>query len=377
MADIKKIISNTRAYACLDCGKCTAVCPVARYNPDFSPRKLVSGAVAGQKSDGQLWSCITCSLCEARCQSGVQYTELVKEMRVEAHAAGESGQCTHGGTLEAMMHLMNNENLEQNRLGWLDNNLKTSTESEVLFFTGCAPYFDVIFADLGVKTLDTTKGAVKLLNRIGITPAVMPNERCCGHDLLWAGDTGNFTNLAKLNLAEIAKTKAKKIVTTCPECYQALKYEYPRYTGNTGLEVVHISQTLAEAVANGKLKFRELKKKVTYHDPCRLGRFAGIYDAPRAVIDAIPGVQMAEMAHSRSGALCCGTQAWLNCGSVNKQIQTERLKEAAATGADIMLTSCPKCQIHLKCALTDGRLDKELQIQITDLTGLAARAVAD
>ncbi|MDD5126921.1 MAG: (Fe-S)-binding protein [Dehalococcoidales bacterium] len=374
MADIKRLIRNTRAYACLDCGKCTAVCPVARYNPDFSPRKLVAGAVSGQKPDGQLWACLTCSLCEARCQSAVEYVELIKEMREAAHADGESGQCTHGGALEALMHLMTSDNLKQNRLGWLDKEYKTAGEGEVLFFTGCAPYFDVIFADLGVKTLDTAKGAIKLLNQLGITPAVMPDERCCGHDMLWTGDTRNFVKLAKLNLAEITRTKAKKIVTACPECYHTLKVEYPRYVGETGLEIVHISQLLSDAVSNGKLKFREMKRKVTYHDPCRLGRFSDIYDAPRSVIDAIPGLQMVEMAHNRAAALCCGTQAWINCGAVNKQIQTKRLQEAAATGSDIMLTSCPKCQIHLTCALKDSKSNDKAQLQITDLTALAAEA---
>ncbi|MFH1169433.1 MAG: (Fe-S)-binding protein [Chloroflexota bacterium] len=381
MAELERIISETRAYACLDCGKCTAACPVAHYDPDYSPRKLVASAAWSHEKvlrNGQLWSCITCSMCQERCQSGVQYTELIKRLRTEAHAlGGEGGQCSHGGALQSLMHIMTADGLNQDRLGWLDKSLRTAARSDTLYFVGCQPYFDVIFADLGVKTLDTARGAVKLLNRMGIVPALAPNERCCGHDLLWAGDSEGFAKLAEHNLKEITKTGARRVVTTCPECYLTLKEEYPRRLGSLDFEVVHISQLLSEAVADGRLKFRGRgNKKVTYHDPCRLGRLSGIYDQPRSVINAIPGLELAEMPRSRATALCCGTQAWMNCGSVNKQIQAERLREAGSTGADTLITACPKCQIHLKCALNDANLGAEINLQIEDMTSLAARSLA-
>jgi len=377
LPEIKQIIANTRAYSCLDCGKCTAACPISRYDPDYSPRMVVYNAIYGHENEllknGQLWSCLTCSLCEERCQSGVQYTELIKLLRTEAHGLGEIGQCTHGGALQSLMHIMTAAHLSQNRLGWVDKSLKTATEGETLYFVGCQPYFDVLFSDIGVKTIGIARGAVKLLNHLGIVPALLPNERCCGHDLLWAGDTEHFMRLAKHNLKEIRRAKAKRVVTTCPECYLTLKVEYPRYFGSLDFEVVHISQLLAEKVADSELKFRRLARKVTYHDPCRLGRLSGIYDEPRTIIDAIPGVELVEMPWSRTSALCCGTQAWMNCGAVNKQIQAERLREASATGADILLTFCPKCQIHFKCAMHDDRLGEELGIEIEDVTSLAAK----
>jgi len=339
----------------------------------------VYNALCGHESElfrnGQLWSCITCSMCEERCQSGVQYTELIKLLRAEAFTLGSTGQCTHGGALQSLMHIMTADHLSQNRLDWLDKSLKTATESDVLYFVGCQPYFDVLFSDIGVRTLDTAKGAVKLLNSLGIVPALLPNERCCGHDLLWAGDTEHFARLAEHNLKEIRKAKAKQVVTTCPECYHTLKVEYPLQFGSLGFEVVHISQLLAEGIADNKLKFRRSARKVTYHDPCRLGRFSGIYEEPRAIINAIPGLELVEMPRNRTSALCCGTQAWMNCGTINKQIQAERLREASATGADVLLTSCPKCQIHLKCALHDEKLGEELEIEVKDVISLAARAL--
>jgi len=381
LSEISRIITDTRAYSCLDCGKCTVACPISKYDPEYSPRKLVDMALsrdgASLLKNSQLWECITCSMCQERCQSGVQYTELIRSLRMEAHDVGETGQCTHGGALESLMHIMTADNLNQNRLGWVDKNLKTATEGEILYFVGCQPYFDVLFADIGAKTLSIARGAVKLLNHLGITPALLPNERCCGHDLLWAGDVEHFKRLAEHNIEEIKQAKAKRVVTTCPEGYLTLKEEYPRYFGNLDFEVVHLSQLLSEAIAEGRLKFRRSIKKVTYHDPCRLGRFSGIYDEPRAVVEAIPGLELIEMMRSRHSALCCGTQAWMNCGTINKQIQSERLREASATGADLLLTSCPKCQIHLKCAMHDQKLGEELKIEIEDITSLAAKALAD
>ena len=282
MSEISRIITDTRAYSCLDCGKCTTACPISNYDPNYSPRKVVYSALSGDRTEllrnGQLWACITCSMCEERCQSGVQYTELIRSLRMEAHGLGETGQCTHGGALESLMNIMTADHLNQNRLGWVDKSLKTATEGETLYFVGCQPYFDVLFSDIGVNTLGIAKGAVKLLNRLDIVPALLPNERCCGHDLLWAGDMEHFVRLAEHNLKEISKAKAKRVVTTCPECYLTLKVEYPRYFGTLDFEVVHLSQLLAEAVAEGRLKFRRSVKKVTYHDPCRLGRFSGIYN---------------------------------------------------------------------------------------------------
>ena len=380
MTKIEQIITDTRAYSCLDCGKCTVACPVSWHDPDYSPRKVVYNVLGEHQaellSNNQLWSCITCSMCQERCQSGVQYTELIKLLRAEAYTLGNTGQCTHGGALQSLMHIMTADHLSQNRLDWVDKRLKTATRSDVLYFVGCQPYFDVLFTDIEVRTLDIARGAVKLLNRLGIVPALLPDERCCGHDLLWTGDIEHFMRLAEHNLKKIGRARAKKVVTTCPECYQTLKFEYPRYFGNLGFEVVHLSQLLAEHIAKGELKFRHPAQKVTYHDPCRLGRFSGIYDEPRAVINAIPRLELVEMPRNRTGALCCGTQAWMNCGTINKQIQVERLREAISTGAEVLVTSCPKCQIHLKCAINDVNLGEELGIEIEDITSLAARALS-
>jgi Fe-S oxidoreductase len=126
------------------------------------------------------------------------------------------------------------------------------------------------------------------------------------------------------------------------------------------------------------------QRRVTYQDPCRLGRYLGVYDAPRAVIDAL-GLELAEMAHNRHSALCCGTSCWTACGATNKALQENRLREARATGADLLVTSCAKCQIHFRCAMADGSSADgssgdgssadEAQIEIKDLVTLVAEAL--
>ncbi|MFO8009991.1 MAG: (Fe-S)-binding protein [Dehalococcoidia bacterium] len=376
---VRKIITETGAYDCLDCGKCTAACSIARHNPGFSPRMLVYDAIQKREAildDGRLWDCLTCSACEVICTSGVRYRKFIQRLRQEASTKGICGQCTHGGAIQSLMHIMESHDLKQERLNWVPGKAETSRVSDTVYFVGCAPYFDVFFQDIDVDTLSAAKGSIKLLNRMGIIPALMPDERCCGHDLLNAGDVDGFLRLARRNVREISATGAHRVVFSCPEGYHMFRAEYPSYLGDVGIEVVHLTQLLAEAISSGELSFKKVNKKVAYHDSCRLGRISGIYEEPRAILEAIPGLEVKEMAHHRSNALCCGTQSWMNCGTINKQMQLELAREAEATGADILLTSCPKCQIHLKCALNDQGQDGESKINIQDFTGFVAGALA-
>jgi heterodisulfide reductase subunit D len=154
-----------------------------------------------------------------------------------------------------------------------------------------------------------------------------------------------------------------------------LKFDYPEMFGPQHYEVLHISELIMETLTNHKSELKKLKKKVTYHDPCRLGRFAGVYDAPREVIKA-SGAELVEMPKNRKAAICCGTSSWVNCDVYSKMIQTNRLKEAKSTGAEILVTACPKCQIHFTCTQNAEGYPKEDKIEIMDLTALFAQAIA-
>jgi heterodisulfide reductase subunit D len=379
MQAIQQIINNTKAYYCLECGKCTSVCPISRREPDYSPRLTVERAIWGEEellTDVLLWSCLTCQHCSERCPSGVHYVEFMRDLRALARGAGEEGLCTHGEAIQTWMRMMTSPELKQNRLEWLDEDLKVSTNSDTVYFVGCLPYYDVLFNKIGAQGVEIARSAVRVLNRLGVEPIILENERCCGHDLLWEGDVANFRKLAELNIAMLQATGAKRIVTTCPECARTLKVDYPAHVGDLGMEVMHIAELLAQNLVEDASRItHHASRLTTYHDPCRLGRHLGVYDAPRQVIEAL-GLELVEMEHSGKNALCCGTSCWTNCGAVNKQIQVDRLREAQATGAELLITACAKCQIHFKCALDDAQVGKEIGMEIRDLVTLVDEALA-
>jgi heterodisulfide reductase subunit D len=377
MNAIHEAIKRSKAYYCLECGKCTAVCPVSLLNEGFNPRLLIKKALMGNEEqllkDEFLWSCLTCRMCNERCESDVNFAEFIRDIRIEAYRNGQEGTCSHGGIFQSIMRMMTSENMKQNRLDWISKDLKISSKGEVVYFVGCLPYFDSFFTELNLNTLSIAISTIKILNCLGIEPILMENERCCGHDLLWTGDIENFTKLAEHNIKEIEKTGANKLITSCAEGYWTLKEEYPRYVGKLGVKVIHISEFIKENIP--ELKFNEIRKKVTYQDPCRLGRFSGIYEEPREVIEAVSGLELREMNKNRKNAICCGTSGWINCTNYSKQIQVNRLKEAKSTEAELLITSCPKCQIHFKCTRSDENIGKEINIDIKDLTTVIADAL--
>jgi Fe-S oxidoreductase len=304
----------------------------------------------------------------------VKFPKFIHALRAEALSEGAQVHCSHGESFQTLMHLMSRGDLQQNRLGWLPSDIKVDTQSDTLFFVGCAPYFDIMFKDLGVKTLDGVKGALKLLNRAQVPFNILANERCCGRDLLLQGDTKGFAALAKANIEEFARHGVKRIITNCPECYYTLKVDYHKTAGARGIEVTHLTQVIAPLLQEKKLSLGKLEKRVTYQDPCTLGRCSRIFDEPRQILSAVAGLELAEMEQSREKALCCGATSWLQCGAVNRQIQKQRLAQAEASQAEILVTACPKCQIHLKCAQKSGNANDQ-GIEIQDLASLVARSL--
>jgi len=267
--------------------------------------------------------------------------------------------------------------IKQRRLEWLSDKYRVSDQSDVLFWVGCAPYFEPIFDDIGFRALDFTEASLRILNLLGIEPKLLPDEKCCGHDVLWTGDIETFKKLAQHNVSQIKESRVKKIIFSCPEGYRTLKLDYPNYGFGLDCELQHISEFLAEKIENGELKFKEMRKKVTYQDPCRLGRHLGIYDAPRKVLKSIPGIDFVEMEHNREDAICCGTSAFTNCDTYSNMIRTERLSEATSTGAETLITCCPKCQTHFRCAMVDKGEEKRPvpKIEVMDLVNLVAGAL--
>ena len=371
-----KQIRETNAFSCLECGKCTGTCPVARYSKTFSPRQIlthnVHNAHPAAFNSADLWSCLTCQQCDEICPSDIKYIELIQMLRQFKGIENREATCSHGGILESISHIMTAKDLQQNRLEWVSKDLQTSSNSEYLYFTGCLPYFEALFSDLDVKPLNIARSTLKILNFFDIKPQLLANEKCCGHDFYWNGDTKNFNKLAQANIELINQSGVKKIITSCPECYRTLKLDYPKFFGSQSYQVFHISEFLAEKLIEKKLELKTTDLKVTFQDPCRLGRHMNVYEPPREVIRHLSGIELKEMSHHHKRATCCGVSGWQNCSQVSKQIQGNRLREAKATGADTLVTSCAKCKIHFTCALQDQGLKEEFKLTIKDLTEVFA-----
>jgi Fe-S oxidoreductase len=408
-AELAAMARQTNAWACYDCGKCTATCPITRSGAAYSPRRHVLATNLGDgelASEETLFSCLTCSQCDTRCPAQVNYTTLVQKLRQLAFKEGVEPACPHGGALQSMMRMMATGGTQQDRLGWLGGDLRTDPkQGRVFYWTGCTMYYDAFFPEFESATLEGTKAAIRLLNRLGETPVVSPEERCCGHDLLWNGDRASFEKLAEFNVGLVAGSGAEVLVVSCAECIRTWKLDYEPFFKGKMPKIMHLTEFVAERLP--ELRFKGLAaadgngdaseeaegaagggngdaapasdapSTVTYQDPCRLGRHLQIYDPPRQLLDAVPGIELAEMRHHRRGALCCAGGTWSDCDRFAKSIQIDRLREARATGAQTLVTACPKCQVHFRCAMKDPNLGDEVRVELRDVAELVADALAE
>jgi heterodisulfide reductase subunit D len=368
--------ASTSELECIQCNKCQLSCPINRVDPTYSPRGntlqiLLEGDEALSENK-DLYRCLTCYQCKEVCPSSIKYIDAVRQARRMTRERGRLDECKHGAMLRTIQTFQSKLKTPQNRLVDLDGDAFAAS-GEVLYFVGCLPVFDSVFPHTNSITI--AQNVLALLNGAGIKPVVSNREKCCGYDLLWNGETGVFQELAASNIALFKELGIKKIITSCAECFMTLKEEYPAIEA-VDWEVQHITEFLAEALDAGDLKLTTpVEETVTYHDPCRLGRIGQVYDAPRTVLKHIPGIDFREMENIRENSRCCGVGGFSNCDAPIKFLQSDRLEEAGETGAEHVITTCPKCRIHFNCYL-DGKPIRELSpLKITDITELVARAL--
>lgn len=289
--------------------------------------------------------CTTCKKCYATCPSEVDLPDLMRLHRYQRRPRD-----SHRGLFITTQKLMARSEAEE----WLSPALDTGRD-DISYFPGCLPLFDEL---LGWSTnyRRAANAGVAILNRFGISPKIVYG--CCGHDLYYSGNLDHFKALKD----RLRERVTGRIVVGCAECYHSLKELH-------GLDVIHISEFL-----EGRTYEPALHTTVTYHDPCRLGRYHGLYDAPRKVLGALG--ELREMASSRDEGICCGVSAWLNCNKESKDSRVRRLTEAASTGAEALVTSCCKCRIHLDCVYhEDGYRGDPPEIRVTDLQECVADAL--
>ena len=378
--DLSTIIARHDVYACQDCGKCSSACPLTLAGKPFSPRALANSLIAGDITSPEVvdgvWSCLTCGLCYDRCPSAVNFPEFVKDVRALISDSQSTVRETHGGFFHSLMRTMTSPDVVPKRYTSLPEDIRLDNAGKILFFGGCAPYFDTFFRQsLGTATSNILIDSLRLLNFFDIRPRVLENEKCCGHDLLWSGDRENFARLAALNVEMINRSGVEQVITACPECFHTLSRDYTALGLKPDFKVTHIYELLEHEIDKGAVDFKKFNRNITYQDACRLTRFEDQGDLPRKLIRRLKPAQFTEMQESNRGAICCGNSAWVGCDAYSKALQIKRLRQSRQNGNDLLVTSCPKCQIHLKCAMGDPFLGEEAKIEMTDLTGILAKTI--
>ncbi|MFC2071248.1 (Fe-S)-binding protein [Chloroflexota bacterium] len=356
---------------CYQCGLCDTVCPWNRVR-NFSMRNIVRQATFGlPEMEGEdIWRCTTCGRCPQRCPRGVGTIDVSVSFRRIASEAGISPAPIH--TVSASLGAEGNPLREarSNRADWAEGlSVKTFTEGmEILYFPGCYPSYDSRLKKVATATAN-------ILNRAGVDFGILGSkENCCGESIRKTGDEELFKRLARENIKTFIENGVKKILVSSPHCYHTFKNEYPEFKAN--FEVVHISQYIFELINEGRLELtKEYGKKITYHDPCYLGRHNGIYDEPREVLKKVPGLELIEMADSRKDSLCCGGgggRIWMDTQK-GERFSDLRLEQAIEVGAEVLVTSCPYCIINFE----DSRLtlnDSEV-IEIKDVTEIIQEVI--
>ena len=389
---------------CTECGRCQSQCPAWNTGKPLSPKLLIMSLRDNLFSEADrimtrnreagveretlvpsviepdvLWSCTTCGACVEECPVDIEHIDTIIDMRryevlIESRFPSEAG-----------LMLRNVENQGDpwglgaaKREDWiasLDFEVPVVTDTipadiEYLYWVGCAGALDE-------RARKGAQATARMLHRAGVSFAILgKKESCTGDPVRRLGNEYLFQEQCHANIETLNGVGAKKIIATCPHCFNTLSNEYPALGGN--YEVIHHSQLLDHLVAEGKLTpGGGYKGTVTYHDPCYLGRHNRVFDEPRSVIDSIPGAKQVEMGRCREKGFCCGAggaRMWLE-ENIGKRVNMERTEEALGTGADVVSTACPYCMIMLDDAVRAHQ--KEDDVRVLDLSQLLEESMGD
>ena len=359
---------------CYQCGKCDVVCPWNKVSR-FSMRKLIREASFGltEIEEEDLWRCTTCGSCPSACPRGVGQIGIATALRriattYEVFPAAVRSARTAGGSLLTDGNPLSED--RDKRADWASGLGIAPFEEgmEALFFVGCYYAYDPRMKKVAVAT-------TRLLQKAGVAFGILGTEEsCCGESIRRAGNEEAFRHLAKQNIKTFIDHGVKRLLVSSPHCYHTFKNEYPEFMVN--FEVVHISQFLMELIEAGRLELKgEYRKKLTFHDPCYLGRHNGEYDAPRRLLGVVEGAELHEMADHREGSLCCGGgggRIWMDT-PLKERFSNLRVEQARAAGAEVLVTACPYCISNFEeSRLT---LDCEDELEVKDITEILQEVI--
>lgn len=347
-----EVEDGERFKTCLQCATCSGACPYG-YLMDFPPGRMISYLRADLfdqvlKSDS-IWLCVSCYACTQVCPSLIPVTPgLMTRAKEELLLAGNVPSELQDALMNSQRYGNPMGESPRKRADWTSNldfevplMAKTQQPVDVLWFVGDYPSYHPRIQEITVKV-------ARLFKALGIKFGILgPEESSDGDSQRLAGENGLFEMLAEKNGKAFGKYEFQEIVTTDPHAYNAIKNEYPRL--GISYPVKHYTEFLAERLASVKGLFKKDGKpvRVAFHDPCYLGRVNEIFDAPRELLGAIPGIELVEMAHNKSNSLCCGGGGggmWLDGFQWEKahvRMSEWRVKEAISAGAEVLCVACP------------------------------------
>ncbi len=381
------------SIACTECARCTSVCPAYNTGKPLSPMKIITDIrhslyeqtfgggeekdlINGKISETELWSCTTCAACMEECPVLIDHVPTFTDLRRFLVLSEGKPPAQAASHLEKMMNNGNPWGFAQSdRTKWaLDGGIElplfsVKKKAQVLYWVGCAGAYDP-------RNQQVARAMVKIFEAAGVDYAVLGNEeKCTGDSARRLGDEYLFETLALQNIDTLNKYEFDRIVTACPHCLHTLKNEYPDFGGR--YDVQHHSQFIHELIDGGKLKITSSSdRKITYHDPCYLGRYNGEYDAPRELIrSTLRNGELIEMDRHRNTSFCCGAGGGNMWHEIDRgeRINLSRFREAIDSNAQTVATACSFCMIMLDDALKVTEQEKNMQV--LDLAEMVIQAM--
>jgi heterodisulfide reductase subunit D len=327
----------------------------------------------GENYADKFFRCLLCEACDNICPSGAELADILQDAREDV--ARNQLLPERLARLDRFIASQHNISGEENagRLIWADNLSAPPTgldreQAEIAYFVGCVGSFFP-------QSYRVPRAFVEVLEKVGADYALLGGlEWCCGYPQYIDGELFLAEDAIRHNVAQVHRLNARQAVFTCPSCYHVWKHVYPSVLGKElDVELLHATELLDRLLAEGQIRVGPLPMKVTYHDPCDLGRKGGVYDAPRRILDKIPGLTLVEMAENRENAHCCGGGGNLESHNADlaREIAQRRVRQAADTGAQAIVSACQQCERTLSSAARASRI----RIRVMDINEIVLRAM--